>query len=218
MKKTKKTVLENASSKSIQFPDDEARFPWLAMLLDAYAIIDDGIVAAIKKKGSGSSVRLSCSKGCDNCCRTHSDIPVYPLELVGIYWFSIEKILPPDREILKNRLSGHLKGEPCPFIVSGSCSIHPLRPIACRQFNVFNRPCKEGEDPYYTRREDVLTPIQDYTDRAFSTMLPFYGITDEADKKRAIKDNLIHTQVRILQTCNWKELGRRMDDFDSAIK
>ncbi|MBS1114086.1 MAG: hypothetical protein H6Q92_1849, partial [Nitrospirae bacterium] len=37
----------------------------------------------------------------------------------------------------------------------------------CRQFNVFGSPCAEGEDPYYTRREDVLLPIKQYTDRAF---------------------------------------------------
>ena len=217
MKKTIKNKVDAISLNRVQFPEDEARFPWLAMLLDAYAIIDDGLVAAIRKRGSGSSAKLACSNGCYHCCRTHSDIPVYPLEMVGIYWFSIEKLIGPYREILKEQLSVHSKG-PCPFLINGSCSIHTMRPIACRQFNVFNRPCKEGEDPYYTRRDDVLTPIQGYADRAFFTMLPFYGVTDGAEKKRAIKDNLIHTQVRILQTCNWKELGKRMGDFDSAKK
>ncbi|MBI4691455.1 MAG: YkgJ family cysteine cluster protein [Nitrospirae bacterium] len=108
-------------------------------------------------------------------------------------------------------MSGYSKDAPCPFLINASCSIHAIRPISCRQFNVFNRKCDEGEDPYYTRRDDVLTPIQEYTDRAFYIMLPFYGITDETDKAHVIKNNLIHSQVRILQLLNWKELAVKMD-------
>lgn len=203
------------TSARIQFPDDESKFKWLPMLLDAYAIVDNGVAVAISDEENRRNVKLACKKGCDNCCRTHKDVPVYPLELVGIYWFSIEKITHPVRDILKKQLSSHFKGEPCPFMINGSCSIYLLRPVACRQFNVFSKPCEKDEDPYYTRRDDVLTPIQDYTNRAFSVMLPFYGVTNESDKAHVIKNNLIHTQVTILQSCNWRELARRMDEFDS---
>lgn len=199
----------------VQFPEDEIKFRWLPLLLDAYAIVDQGIAVAVSAEEEKRNLNLSCRKGCDNCCRTHKDIPVYPLELVGIYWFSTEKIVQPVREILERQLSNHIKGDPCPFLIDSSCSIHLIRPIACRQFNVFTRQCEEGEDPFYTRRDDVLTPIKDYTDQAFYTMLPFYGITDEADKIHAIKNNLIHSQVRILQSCNWKELVGIMTDFDT---
>ena len=201
-------------SKRLNFPDDEAKFTWLPMLLDAYAIIDKGISIAIDGFEKKRKTKLACKKGCGSCCTTHKDIPVYPLELVGIYWYAIEKIARPLRESLKNLLWGHNKGNSCPFLIDGACSIHPFRPIACRQFNVFSRPCDEGEDPYYTRRNDVLTPIQEYTDRAFYAMLPFYGVTDKAAKERIIKSRLLNTQVRELQSYNWKELARRMDDFD----
>jgi len=187
---------------------EESRFKWLPMLLDAYAIIDEGVSEAIKNK-ERCGVKLACKKGCGSCCRTHKDIPVYPLELVGIYWYAIEKITAPKREILKTQLAGHT-GSSCPFLVGSSCSVHPVRPVSCRQFNVFNKPCAEGEDPYYTRRDDVLTPIEDYTNRAFSIMLPFYGVTDKAYKAYIIKNNLIHTQVQILQSLNWKELAKKM--------
>jgi len=210
-------INDKCDSMRLSFSDDELRFKWLPMLLEAYAIIDSGIAIAITDEEKKRNVKLSCKKGCDNCCRTHKDIPVYPLELVGIYWFSSEKITGSTRDILKRQLSSHSKGNPCPLLVNSSCSIHPLRPISCRQFNVFNKPCSEGEDPYYTRRDDVLTPIQDYTNQAFSVMLPFYDITSEIDKIHVIKNNLIHTQVRILQSLNWKELAKRMDEFDSKI-
>lgn len=201
-------------SNRIRFPKDEAEFPWLPLLLDAYAIIDEGVSIAIKQEEDKRSTNLSCKEGCCNCCHTHKDIPVYPLEIVGIYWFTIEKTRNPLRAGLKKQLSIHSKSSPCPFLTEHSCSIYPVRPVSCRQFNVFNRPCSKGEDPYYTRREDVLIPVRDYTDRAFFVMLPFYGVTKESDKIQTVKNNLIHTQVRNLHSCDWKALAKRMDDFD----
>lgn len=197
-----------------KFQQDKAKLPWLAMLLDAYKVSDKGIDIAIKEQEKKRKIKLACKKGCNNCCRNLKDIPVYPLELVGIYWFVIERTSRPLRGVLKKQLLEYRKGGPCPFLVDGACSIHPFRPMACRQFNVFGNPCAEGEDPYYTRRGDVLTPIQKYTDQAIALMLPFYGITDEAAKAKAIKNRLIHTQARVLQACDWPELARRMDDFD----
>lgn len=199
----------------LHFPEDEAKLPWLPMLLDAYAVIDKGVALAIGREEKKRKVRLACAEGCDRCCHTHKDIPLYPLEVVGIYWFAIEKMGRSLREILKRQLSSYTQGDACPFLVNRSCSIHPLRPVACRQFNVFNKPCEKDEDPYYARRGDVLTPLQEYTNEAFFIMLPFYGFTSKADRMRAIKNKLIHTQVSNLKSCNWKVLSRRMDDFDA---
>lgn len=202
-------------SMRLHFPDDESKHQWLPMLLDAYAIIDKGVSIAIDEEREKRKVELACKNGCATCCRTHNDIPVYPLELVGIYWFTIEKMDKSLRENLKRQLANYKKEDPCPFLIDSSCSIHPVRPVACRQFNVFNKPCDKGEDPYYIRRDDVLTPIQDYTARAFFIMLPFYGISDEAARIQAVKNNLLHTQIRILQSCNWKALAGRIDEFDA---
>jgi Fe-S-cluster containining protein len=195
----------------LSFPDDEARFPWLALLLNAYAIVDEGIAAAAQQKDKG----IACSKGCAVCCRILNDIPAYPIELVGIYWHSVEKIESPARDKLKANLLNHAPGSPCPFLIESSCSVYHVRPMSCRQFNVLGKPCAENEDPYHTRKKDVLMPLEKYTDRAFMATLPFYGVINEKDKQRVIKDRLIHTQARILQKCEWKELAKRMDDFDS---
>jgi len=197
----------------LSFPADEAVHSWLPILLEAYHVVDKGVAEAIgieKKKGK----KLACGKGCSNCCRTHKTIPVYPLELVGISWYVIEKISGPVREALKKQLEEHKEDGPCPFLVDGACSIHPMRPIACRQFNVFGNPCAEGEDPYYTRREDVLSPIRGYTDSAFFIMLPFYGVKAETDRKKVVERGSMHSMVKLMQTCKWKSLSERMEEFD----
>ncbi len=203
-----------SKSARLRFPDDEKRLQWLPLLLDAFAIIDEGISAAIRDHEKKFKSRLACKKGCGSCCRTHNDIPLYPLEMVGIYWHTIEKLDQPLRGIIKKQLVEHRKGGACPFHWDNACSIHTIRPIACRQFNVFAAPCSEGEDPYYTRRKDVLTPFEKYTHRAIMVMLPFYGITDESAKARAVETGFIHSQARVLQACNWIELAIKMDQFN----
>jgi len=200
----------------LRYPEDELRHGWLALLLDAYAIIDRGIARAIESETRKRHVGLACIKGCAACCRTHRDIPLYPLEMVGIYWFCVEKMDPAVREILKGQLSRFTVGGTCPFLIDSSCSIHPMRPVACRQFNVFGNACAEGEDPFHTRRKDVLTPLKEYVEKAFVVMMPFYGITKEADKLRAARQGLLHSQATNLKSYNWRALRKRMDDFDAG--
>lgn len=210
-KKRKKTVYY--SPKKLSFPGDERIYPWLSLLLNAYYIVDKGVAEAINrelKKGR----KLACSKGCSNCCRTHATIPVYPLELVGISWYVTEKISGPVRETLKKQLSDYKENDPCPFLTDGICAIHHMRPISCRQFNVFSTPCEEGEDPYYTRRRDVLSPIKNYTNHAFFIMLPFYGVENESERWKLIESGAVHQVVKIIQTCNWKSMAEKMEEFD----
>jgi len=85
---------------------------------------------------------------------------------------------------------------------------------ACRVFIVFGRPCGPGEDAYFSRREDVLTPIEEFSDRAFFVMLPFYGITKDDQRLLAIKNRVMHARVQNLQSCDWKNLAAKMEDHD----
>ncbi len=199
--------------KRLSFSADEKNHPWLGLLLDAYSLIDRGIdeaIAAGRRKGR----RIACAKGCSSCCKTHQTIPVYPLELVGLSWYVTEKLDGSERDVVKDQLRLYRTNDPCPFLVDGSCAVHPMRPAACRQFNVFDTPCSEGEDPYYTRREDVLAPLKRYTDRAFFVMLPFYGVHDERERWRIIESGAVHQVVKLMQTCNWKSLADKMEEFD----
>lgn len=193
-----------------KYKSDEENHPWLRILLDAYEVVDNGIEKDLKDYEEKNHVRLACKKGCSNCCKTHQDIPVYPLELVGIYWYAIEKVEGDTRKKLKEQLAAY-KGEVrCPFLVDDFCAIYEVRPISCRQFNVFNQICNEGEDPYYTRKHDVFIPPKEINDKAFSIMLPFYGITGDDAISDFIKKDLYHTLVKVLQALSWHKLSERM--------
>lgn len=149
----------------VSFPEHEKKLPGLSVFLDAYLVTDQGISEGIKREEKqGKS--LACSQGCASCCQSHETIPVYPLELMAMSWYVIEVIEGELREKLKNQLRHSDDLKTCPFLINNSCSIHAVRPMACRNFNVFNTSCAEGEDAYYTRREDVLTPIKKYNDDA----------------------------------------------------
>jgi len=200
-------------SKRLSYPDDEKVHTWLPMLLEAYYITDKGIAEGIRlmeKRGN----RLACAKGCSACCITHRSIPAYPIELVGITWYATEKLMGPLRGELKKRLRAHQKGDPCLFLINGACSIHRMRPMACRQFNVFNKVCDAGEDAYYTRREDVLTPIRKYTEQAFLATMPFYGIQSKAERKRIVKKGLMHTMAKDMHQLSWDALATKMTEYD----
>lgn len=194
----------------LSFPEDEKIHSWLPLLLKAYAIMDEGVKKDIRKYEKLGK-KLACRPGCGFCCKTHHDIPIYPIEIVGIYWYVIEKVKEPLRAKIKSSLISRKKGEPCPFLIDDACSIYPMRPLTCRQFNVFGKPCGEGEDAFYSRPEDVLKPSEHYLARALYETIPFYNIYDEDEKIEFINSGKLNSFVRILQRYPWIELARRMD-------
>jgi uncharacterized protein len=188
---------------------DEERLDWLVPLLDAYYRIDQGVHEGVRREELKGRC-LACAKGCSACCRSHLTIPVYPLELMGLYWYCGERLEGELRGRLAARLGAFVAGEACPFLLDGSCAVHPMRPIACRQFNVFDRVCAEGEDAFHTRRGDVLTPPRRYADDAYDLMLPFYGVKGRPERRAAVKSGRIHALARVLQGLDWTKLAQRM--------
>jgi hypothetical protein len=45
-------------------------------------------------------------------------------------------------------------------------------------------------------------------------MIPFYGVKDESERRKAVQSGAVHKLVKLIQTCHWKSLADRMDDFD----
>lgn len=189
----------------------ELKYPWLTILLDAYKVVDEGVSSDIEKYKTKSGKPHACQKGCAWCCSL-KDIPVYPLEINGIYWYVIEMLSSPVREaVIENLRTASDPKAPCPLLVDSACSIYPLRPAACRQFNVFGRACTEDEDPFFTRRADVLTPSEDWRIRAFAITLPFYGMNVKGEiQVMMAADEIIHSKALNLKSQKWAKLAELM--------
>ncbi len=195
--------------RKLRFPEAAPQQPWLSALLDAYFIADQGIYRAVERAARQGKT-LACARGCANCCKTHLDIPVYPVELVGIYWYVTENIEEPRRAALKDRLEGFQSGQPCPFLLEEVCAIHPMRPLACRHFNVFGRACAPGEDAYYTRREDVMQPLKSYQEQALAELLRFHQVRSKGERRKMVESGQIHALAKVLQELDWNKLAQRM--------
>jgi Fe-S-cluster containining protein len=190
----------------LQFPDDERRQPWLSLLLEIQHLSNRGVAAAIKSDGR----KLACGRGCASCCRTHTDIPVYPLELMGIAWFAREKLTGELRERVRQQLLSHREIGACPFLVDEACAIHPLRPMACRQFNVFNMVCASGEDAFHTRLQDVLKPDAKLKNEALREMLRHHNVKDGRERRRLVDSGEVHRLAQSLREMRWETLAARM--------
>jgi Fe-S-cluster containining protein len=188
------------------FPDDEKRQPWLPLLLEVQHLTNQGVAAAIKADGR----KLACGRGCASCCRTHVDIPVYPLEVMGIAWYSEEKLAGELRQRVQQQLLRHRDLDACPFLVDAACAIHPLRPMACRQFNVFNTVCAVGEDAFHSRRGDVLQPDEKRKNEALREMLRHHAIPDGRERRRLVESGEVHRLAQSLRNLRWETLANRM--------
>jgi Fe-S-cluster containining protein len=138
-----------------------AELAWNAMALD------DRLVAMAEKAEAGEGRAVTCSKGCGACCR--QAVPLSPAE-AWMLADRVASLPPPRREEVLSRfaavrlrldeagfgarsLSGAGReamqrlgidyfrlGLACPFLEDESCSIHPHRPSACREFLATSDP------------------------------------------------------------------------------
>jgi Fe-S-cluster containining protein len=190
----------------LRFPEAEKRQPWLVLLLEIQHLTNQSVAAAIKADGR----KLACGRGCARCCQTHTDIPVYPLELMGIAWYSSEILAGELRLRVQHQLLQHRHLAACPFLVDAACAIHPLRPMACRQFNVFNSVCATGEDAYHTRRSDVLQPDAKRKNEALREMLRHHHIKDGRERHRLVETGEVHRLAQSLREMRWETLAARL--------
>lgn len=193
-------------SDRLRFPEDEKRHTWLPLLLEIQHLTNRGVAAAIKADGR----KLACGRGCASCCRTHTDIPVYPLELMGITWYAVEKLDGALRDRVRTQLQQHRDLGACPFLVDEACAIHPLRPMACRQFNVFNIICARGEDAFHTRLGDVLKPDVKLKNEALREMLRHHNVRDGRERRRLVESGEVHRLAQSLREMRWESLASRM--------
>lgn len=176
------------------------RLPWLTALIEAGSILDRGVARAI----AGSGRAPACGPGCHACCS--QPIPISTIEAQGLRWFALSHLRGDLANVVGTALALQ-RQSPCPFLVDGACAVYPLRPLACREYIVFNTPCRPGERPDQTRPRDVLPLPRIAQLQAFSALLPFYGVKDDAARQAALQNRLVLHDTRILQQLDWQGLG-----------
>lgn len=190
----------------LHYPQEE-NYSWLPILLDTYAICDEGlrleIAAEVKKRGLG----VACAKGCDNCCKQH-DVPVSMPEFMGMVWYVTEVLDDEKRERLLNSLGPPGQTTVCPFLMDGACSIYRARPLACREYVVYRKACGVGEDPFFTRPEDMhpATP-----DRRLEVALrfldsPVFNLATKKEKIAAYYEGVMYKFVPGMHDIDWRML------------
>lgn len=141
---------------NLPVPTGSLRLAGVARLAMAWSGI---LLRSDEERSRAAGKPISCRKGCGACC--NQVVPVSPAEAFSL--MDTLRELPPS---LRNRRLARIRaivrslnrkaasgpspwhdpdayfalGEPCPFLVRGSCSIHAERPLACREQLVISDP------------------------------------------------------------------------------
>jgi len=167
---------------------NQPRFHWIPRLIKAHALVDGGTRLAQRQETALLGAKAGCGQGCDACpgagrntgCHQRN-VSLTAVELAGALWHLDRHVSGEVRDAALERLAqaagpgGNAGG--CPFSHQGNCLVHPMRFMACRQLFVADSVCPSAPDTGSFRRAGVLTPLRQFTLRAFSLLLPFYGIS-----------------------------------------
>lgn len=161
----------------------------LTQLLPIIQNIDNVIVATVSSEAKSAGREVSCRAGCGACCRQMVPLNIFEAEALTEWFQTlpadrqaelagrfhralttlrdagiIDRILKSERLLEEGPLTQlaidyfHV-GVPCPFLENESCSIHPIRPLVCREYLVVSPPelCK---DPSVNDVNGVQLPVK----------------------------------------------------------
>ncbi len=202
------TSKKNKRSLRPRYPEDEAKYPWLRRLLEAYHISDDGTRTLVEAESKRRNEPVACQKGCYACCIRES-YPVSPLELFGISWYVNERLDEAARAAVLHRMATFAPPASCPLLDGGVCAIYPMRPLSCRTFYRFGEPCR-GETTETTQQDADWLKSSEHRDlarRVSLEMLPFYGIARHNERIKAFNDGYMLAVTQSMHEVDWKAVA-----------
>jgi Fe-S-cluster containining protein len=185
---------------------------WFTILMDAYAISDEGTLKNLAEDSVLRGQKVACRKGCDNCCKRAS-APINPLEFRGIFLYVNEIMDGNLKKKLTPRLISHKSSTECPFLMDAKCSIYAVRPVICRSYFVFNKVCGANEDVSATRRQDMFLNIKNNVPQ--SVLAKFYdykefGVLTETQKREAIAGGHMMKISTIMHMIDWADFAKKL--------
>lgn len=161
----------------------------LTELLPIIQNLENAIVGRVCGEAEEAGSPISCKAGCGACCRQLVPVSLFEAEALSEWMRSlpreqqaaleerfhqaltklrdagaIEKILD-ERWVTDGELTTQLAvdyfhaGVACPFLENESCSIHPIRPLSCREYMVTSDPVL-CDDPAANHVSGVRLPLK----------------------------------------------------------
>ncbi len=142
----------------------------LTELLPIIRSLDDAIVGRAGQEASAAGSPISCGPGCGACCRQMVPLSLFEAEALAAWLRSLPEerravleerfhralLALRDAGVMDKILSDNWAaggeaaaelavdyfhaGVACPFLENESCSIHPIRPLSCREYLVTSPP------------------------------------------------------------------------------
>jgi Fe-S-cluster containining protein len=198
----------------------------LTQILPVLQALDDSFIAGVAAQLSEAGGTVSCKAGCGACCRQMVPLSIFEAEALSTWIRTlpasqqqelarrfdeslrklgaaglIDRMINEDwlaetesaRKLAMDYLYERI---PCPFLEDESCSIHPIRPLVCREYLVTSPP-EHCYDPAKLKAVPVLLPLN------FSRILNVIGAELEHDSRGWIP---------LLFLFAWMESGARPGD------
>lgn len=168
---------------NMEVPDKAVK---LQELLPIFRQLDHTIIDMAIEQFVDENTEISCTKGCGECC--HQLVPISQTEAAVLvelinsfprakrqdifqrFEQAKEKLV--DAGLWENLLDTGSIENPrefgfdyfdvkvaCPFLQQGACSIHPQRPLSCREF-LATSPAQYCADPRAMKIESVKIPVR----------------------------------------------------------
>ncbi|QNI33782.1 YkgJ family cysteine cluster protein [Alloacidobacterium dinghuense] len=160
----------------------------LTELLPILQNFDSSIIDHVVSEATGAGHPVSCRAGCGACCRQMVPLSIFEAEFLSKWFSTLpverqaeleerfrralirlkeagvlDKIMDPnwgtdEKSFVQMAVDYFHAGVPCPFLEDESCSIHPIRPLICREYLVTS-PAELCQDPSVHQISAIHLPI-----------------------------------------------------------
>jgi Fe-S-cluster containining protein len=151
----------------LEVPSGQTNITELLPIIQSF---ENSIIGHVASQAGEVGLAISCKAGCGACCRQMVPVSIFEAEALahwirslppeqqqaiearfhqsltalsksGIINRLVEEDWLADHETSTNMAIDYFRlGVPCPFLIDESCSIHPMRPLSCREYLVTSPP------------------------------------------------------------------------------
>ena len=160
----------------------------LSKMLPILQDFDSRMINRVTDEAAVAGHPISCRAGCAACCRQMVPLSIFEAEFLGEWFGTLpperqavleerfrqaltklkeagvlEKIMDQswgadDKSFVQMAIDYFHAEVPCPFLENENCSIHPMRPLVCREYLVTS-PAKLCDDPSINQINAVHLPL-----------------------------------------------------------